>query len=526
MGLPLPFLAGLLVLAGHGLLDWWLPADPSLLRVLLATPLLLVPWFLKERRSRFAAHAVPFAYAAYLAAADLPTVAAHLGSGLRALELLVLLGPLLALALPVARRRVGMTLLLGTTIFFIASLGDLAGFDPRLQAWLQATSLGTTLGLLAMVGVLCVVFPPLVAVFLPARSLDRSRVQELVARVADALGFSRKRVLVLRTGFREANAALVGLIRWPRYLLVSDGLVSLLRSEPEALAGVIAHEVGHARGNHPAWFMLLAAIVPICLLQPGAWLVQSGLPHLLIWGAVVLGGVAMLLGYRLLAHRFELEADRFSAEALGSATACIRALQRIGDVLPSGQRTRASLRHPSEEQRVQTLLACEVDPVELARFRQRGAWIRRGLVLLAVAAVLGSVLAHLHAWPLDRARYHYATGEFRRAVDLAADLPASAERDEFLAAARTALELAPDGGAWDRIGADLADRALQKCRQMLVPAASKATAASARPFARLACSSQAPSAQARTLLRLVEALLDDDAKGAEKLAAHLARLSG
>ena len=101
---------------------------------------------------------------------------------------------------------------------------------------------------------------------MPTSRLLPGRHEASVAATVAALGFPRRSVLALDSGHRLVNAALVGPLRWPRYLILSDGILSLL--DPFALRGVVAHEVAHARAGHPALLALVFVVIPLLLLQP------------------------------------------------------------------------------------------------------------------------------------------------------------------------------------------------------------------------------------------------------------------
>ena len=70
MSLPLPFLLGLFVLLGHGFFDPGLPTDPSLARLLMYAPALVLPallaWFAPRAAPRFEEALIPIGYALLL----------------------------------------------------------------------------------------------------------------------------------------------------------------------------------------------------------------------------------------------------------------------------------------------------------------------------------------------------------------------------------------------------------------------------------------------------------------------------
>jgi len=337
---------------------------------------------------------------------------------------------------------------------------------------------------------------------------------------ARQLDFPAGSILTLRTGHRMVNAAMVGPLPWPRYLVLSDGILTLL--DPRSLRGVVAHEVGHAKARHPAILLVVFVVIPILLLHPLLSLDWATVdPALLTIG----GALAAFLTIRVLrkiAHQFEFEADALSAETLGGVGPCISALQRVGDIYP-GHRYRSSFRHPSEQQRIAHLQAWANDPDYRRVQRRRG---RRLRVLVAVAVLLtpgASSVVHAELWPLDRAVYLLYCGRFAEARDhLKTISPAppairADTLDELRQEADAAIELVGDGGTWHELSSELAKRAWTRGIDVL--AASGPTAAI--PWLALALSGDDPSPLERTVYMWAKAMRDDDLERAAVLRDHV-----
>lgn len=118
-------------------------------------------------------------------------------------------------------------------------------------------------------------------------------------------------VLIWRTGGMVVNAAAIGVLPRPRYIILSDGLLEEL--EPAEVDAVAAHEVGHLRLRHLPW---LAASVLATVGVTGA---ASGLASRALGAAGLegvlglaptLAGVIVVLGY--VSRRFEWQADAFA----------------------------------------------------------------------------------------------------------------------------------------------------------------------------------------------------------------------
>ncbi|MCA8973317.1 MAG: M48 family metalloprotease, partial [Planctomycetes bacterium] len=284
-------------------------------------------------------------------------------------------------------------------------------------------------------------------------------------RVARALGFDGDQVYLLPTGMSAVNAMMVGPLPWSRCLCVTDGLVHVL--DAEALSGVVAHEVGHARMGHPALLVLLAVILPLMLLQPLGLLPVDDLD--LAW-QVLLGSflVSVLwLIVRALAHRFELEADIASVRALGAAP-CSRALSAVSNATIAVRRSllgRLSTFHPEESTRLMTMLRYERDAGFRSRFDATG---RRLRVVILAAVSVAAVLAGI-AWSLDwtyqRAIWHFHAGDFvaaRAARQAIGDEVPDRWRDSWERVGSeldAAVELAPDATDWATARTTLRQRA-------------------------------------------------------------------
>ncbi|MEO6595170.1 MAG: M48 family metalloprotease, partial [Planctomycetota bacterium] len=324
MGLPFPFLAGLLVLFAHRELQPVIPGSGEVDRVavfalLLAVPsLLAVLSLLLIRRQliqnwrppapprallRLSAGATPVVLylllgtGSYAACIDQWVASSHFADiALLMLPLLatefprILLGtatmlcceideevaggrrvpasmlPSLRDVLPVARLRLGWPLLVTMPCLLLGAGLDLLQIDRELYVFCLGTSLGSTLGTIAFLGLASVVLPYWFRVAFGTVGRLPEPVGQQLRRTAAALGFNPARVLLLPTGMRALNAMMVGPLPAGRCLCLTDGLLRAL--DAESLAGVVAHEIGHARRGHPRLLMALVVVVPLLLMNP------------------------------------------------------------------------------------------------------------------------------------------------------------------------------------------------------------------------------------------------------------------
>jgi hypothetical protein len=424
-------------------------------------------------------------------------------------------------ALPLGRR-LGMVVFAVTPWMVFAALGDASTWFPQLTAFLVVTSVGRSLCAIGA-GLLLAALLPLA--FRLSMRLSRKLPPALAAPLGDtveALGFSRRSLRVMDTDRRMANALLLGVLPWPRYLVLTDALLGML--DLFALRGVVAHEVGHARGGHLMLFLGTAMVVlplGLCVAQQADLLDSEPTRQAVV--AVALLAALVFVVHRV-AHRFEHEADVLSAVALGGAGPCIRALQCAGQFNEHGA-GRASFLHPAEHKRIETLLAWDADPGFRQRFARRGRRLRVAVASVTAIVVAAAVWAWFDAWPAERALLHFHLGDFARAR---AESQAAAGKvrsgmwhgwqlfgEEVEAAiAMVGTEL-PDGDD----GRRLVELSWQRGLELL----SKDEAAAARPYLSLATWNGGTPLQ-RCLDRYCIAVVEGDRAEEEVLRAHIRRI--
>lgn len=118
----------------------------------------------------------------------------------------------------------------------------------------------------------------------------------------------------------SANAAILGLLPWARYMLVTE---PLLRGTPRhELDAVVAHELAHVRQHHVLWIVLamLAIVMAISLAQPlftsavVALGVRPGFAGML---TLVLGIGIAIHAFGVISRLIERHADARAAVAVG-----------------------------------------------------------------------------------------------------------------------------------------------------------------------------------------------------------------
>ena len=405
----------------------------------------------------------------------------------------------------------------------LATVGDVVGTNREVSVFLLSTSIGSCLGVLAFVLMLGLLLPIAFRFLFGLTSRLPEPQGEELRLTAAALGFSRRAVLWFDSGLRTVNALLVGPLPWPRYLVLTDGLAAVL--DTSALRGVVAHEVGHAQAGHPALLLAMFVAVPVLLL-PGLAMFDPLVLTDVQWFMVALAvGALSLWLLRLVAHRFEHEADVLSSVALGGAEPCIQALQRVGRVIQQ-EPERASMLHPSEKNRVDLLRRFAGDPQFRARFTIRGLRLRR----LIVAGLLGSALvagwSWYAAWPLEKAAVQYQVGDLKAAraqmKSVGNDVPAADGEwwKRFREDLEAASVVAGDGGDWETVRPLLAREGWKRGVATLLAEGP----VRARPWFALAVQSPGREPLRESLLLYCEAALEQDAPRMREIAAHIRTL--
>ncbi|MCU0560526.1 MAG: M48 family metalloprotease [Desulfobacterales bacterium] len=207
-------------------------------------------------------------------------------------------------------------------------------------------------------------------------------------------------------GGRMVTAAVMGLIRRFRYILVTPALLDLL--EPFEVDAVVAHEIGHIKRRHLVFYLvffagyLLVAYVAFDLIlylmlfvEPVWWLVHHSGVNEATAASTILS--LMMIGVFLVYFRFvfgyfmrnfERQADTYVYRLFDSARPLVTTLQKIA--FTSGEpRNQPNWHHFGIGERIDYLQRCERDPDWI---RRHDVKVRRSIaVYLAGLVLLGTV---------------------------------------------------------------------------------------------------------------------------------------
>ncbi|MEZ6036828.1 MAG: M48 family metalloprotease [Planctomycetota bacterium] len=428
---------------------------------------------------------------------------------------------------PLVRLQLGWPLLvlLPATLFGLGM--DLLEAQRSVFVIVVGTSFGTAFGLLALLLLLAALLPFWFRVAFGARRL-RTPMAPHLYELAQRLGFPPHRVLELPTGMRAVNAMMVGPLPIGRHLCLTDALLAML--DEHAVAGVMAHEIGHARRGHPGLLAAIALGLALLMLTPLRTVDTEDLdPVLQVIVALSLAGAVWLV-VRTVAHRFEHEADVESVCQLGAGpcSAALETVMRGTGAAPRSGLGRLFTLHPDEHDRRVLMANYELDPRFRERFDRGGRRLRVGIAALLVAALASGAWAWTVDWPLERVVVRYYTGDLlgaRAALQQTGDVPSSWQRGMTHLSEEVEAGVALLDGAlplpWKQLHERLAPAAWQRAETELI---AFGPAAARRWFALALMTEPAPSRLQLAIEAYCAAAADNDPDRTAALAAIVRRL--
>jgi Zn-dependent protease with chaperone function len=315
-------------------------------------------------------------------------------------------------------------------------------------SWQEAHSAVNALAILAVLGIF-VCMPWVIRLVLGLKPLPAGPLRDRLLALARRLHFRCSDVLLWNTRSGMANAMVIGIVPWIRYVVFTDRLVDEFpENEVEAVFG---HEVGHVKHHHMAYYFgfLTASIAVLALLHER--LIRPWVGGAAAWAAnhfpdvispdslagPAFGGddmavfpvVGLLLAYifvvfGFLSRRCERQADVYGCRAVSCGKAdCLdhepglRLPERGRALCPTGIRTfiRAlekvaavngisrdrpgflqSWQHSTIARRVEFLHRLLLDPAAEAVFQRRVAVVKWGLLVLLAGTL--ALLVYWHGW--------------------------------------------------------------------------------------------------------------------------------
>jgi len=287
-------------------------------------------------------------------------------------------------------------------------------------------------------GLVFLVAPVMLRYIWHTRPLPPGELRDRLEQLCRRSGLTYRRILIWESDGMIVNAAVMGLFRRVRYILLSDGLLEMM--DDEKIEAVFGHEAGHIKHRHIYFYLLFAVL---------SMLIVGGITELVMRGAmrwpdlmpsrevladylqVAAMGLIILvwgLGFGVVSRRFEWQADLFGAQSVTppeaecdqpcfvhgtaispspqpessaspvcstAATLFADALQRIAELngIPVDAR---SWRHSSISNRIHLLKQAARDPIRPARLGRAVIVIK---MILLTGTTVGLVIAAWLYWP-------------------------------------------------------------------------------------------------------------------------------
>jgi len=326
------------------------------------------------------------------------------------------------------RAKLGMVLI---PVSVLVLQKEFRSTGPESEDWSQ------TLGLFGMLLILPLL-PLLVRLILGLERMPDGLLRQRLESVARRLGFRCSDLLIWNTRGGMANAMVLGVLPWPRYVVFTDRM--LTEFLPEEIEAVFGHEIGHVKHQHLLYYMgflaasmmvlglgvprLLSNLTDLGLLsrpgenEAGGWFNQQLLEALPLVACLV-AYVFIVFGY--LSRRCERQADIYGCRAVSCGdpecanhdpenlpvasfpALCptgirifVRALEKVAYVNGISKDRPGFLQswqHSTIALRMAFLLDLMREPELEPRFQQRVRWVKVGLLLLlglALVLLLGT----------------------------------------------------------------------------------------------------------------------------------------
>jgi STE24 endopeptidase len=195
---------------------------------------------------------------------------------------------------------------------------DMAGVIAR-GTGIDLTPAVSVAAFVLTVFAMLLISPWLLTRVLDTEPLPEGRLRERLEALSERLNVRCRDVLLWRTGYGMGNAVVIGLLPRMRYILLSDLLIETLSDSQ--IEAVFAHEAGHIRHRHVAWYVLLVVGLLLAIAGPAEWVRVRVVEWLFVSESVsallttipTLGVFLILFG--IVSRIFEHQADAFAARA-------------------------------------------------------------------------------------------------------------------------------------------------------------------------------------------------------------------
>jgi STE24 endopeptidase len=253
--------------------------------------------------------------------------------------------------------------------------------------------------------------PELLRHVLHTQRLPESPLRQSLSELCTEAGIRCREILLWRTQNNLGNAAVMGLLPRIRYVMLSDLLLESMTDLQ--IQAVFAHELGHVKHRHLAWFVLFFLTVGTGSFAIAA-LLGNRLPLQDNWRTAfditsqIACGILLIVGFGFLSRWFERQADVFAARTLDKPRAATpsttpltegfgaavfaSALERVAVVnnIPIDAR---NWTHGSIATRMKFIHRLGRDPQLAARFDRTGRRVLIGLSMVMALCAAAAIYA-------------------------------------------------------------------------------------------------------------------------------------
>jgi STE24 endopeptidase len=223
-------------------------------------------------------------------------------------------------------------------VLLLITVQGLPRLLPQIQEGGQIASVATTL-IAAVTVFICM--PWVIRLVLGLKPMPEGALRTRLMGAAKRLHFRCSNVLVWNTRGGVANAMVVGILPWLRYVVLTDRLISeMTPAEAEAVFG---HEVGHIKHRHMVYYLafLLVSLAVLSeiweLANLESILDLSSRKDLAILPVVASLGAYIFLVFGFVSRRCERQADIYGCRAVSCASPDCRGHDENVALLPGGQ---------------------------------------------------------------------------------------------------------------------------------------------------------------------------------------------
>lgn len=267
-------------------------------------------------------------------------------------------------------------------IFLLEGLQSIPG-------WEIAFDLYPTSGVVLTLGGVVALFltlPYCVLLAWPSKPLPPGPIRERLEELTNRSGLRLREIRVwTRDSRHTVNACVMGHLPRARQVIFTEGACRLLTTND--LAAIFGHELGHVARRHLWWYLALMTGFLLSLAPLHHWFVTLGE----VWGFTAFFVYVVVwwgFYFGFLSRRFELEADRYAADLVGTQ-AYLHTFANVGLLLGDAIH-HGGWRHFSLKKRFQVVRE-STEPSSphrllLARSCLRLKWITVGLLVISAIA--------------------------------------------------------------------------------------------------------------------------------------------